>query len=274
MIAVLIACYNRKDMTLEIVKKFANFSESFDLYVVDGGSKDGTRHSLEILCKEYSNIELIFKDDSYWAESMRSAWQIAKSAANYDGYLLLNDDLQIEKKRIEEFLDEINSFVNTEIYVGQCMDDSLENITYGGLVRKNSKSKIHFRVAQSEETSVTFNANFVYISKDVVSKIGILSQKFRHSFADIDYGLRATLQGIQIRVISKPVGTTNYNVVWSESLSKVSIRNWRNIFFDPKGIPIKEWFFFCYTHGGLVWPINFLMRYLKVFVSYPKLRKK
>lgn len=270
LIAVLITCFNRKNLTLEIVTKFAKFSNFFDLFVVDGGSTDGTRDALEAVCKEFLNISLILRNESYWAESMRLAWEIAIRDDSYDGYLLLNDDLQIDDKRIAEFIRELSSFTASEIRVGQCLDESKVKITYGGLVRKNAKSRIHFRIANSEDKPTTFNANFVYVPKDVVSEIGILSNKFRHGFADIDYGLRATKKNIPIRLIPSPVGTTNYNIAWSQSLSNLTLRNWRKIFFEPKGIPVNEWFYFCYSHGGILWPFNFLMRYLKLINMKPK----
>lgn len=244
MIAVLITCFNRKNLTFDIVTKFAKHSENFDLYVVDGGSTDGTPELLKTLCKELPNVSLFLQEDSYWAESMRLAWEIAIRNQEYDGYLLLNDDLQIENKRIIEFVDELNHFGDSEIRVGQCQDDSRMNVTYGGLARKSAKSQLHFCIAQSEDELVTFNGNFVFVPKGVVSKIGILSNRFRHSFADIDYGLRASRSNIPIRLIPNPVGTTNYNAAWSESLSNLSLRNWRQILSDPKGIPVREWLFF------------------------------
>ena len=253
-------------MTLDIVAKFANHSEIFDLYIVDGGSTDGTRDLLKKMCKEFPNVSLILQEDAYWAESMRLAWEIAIRNEKYDGFLLLNDDLQIENERIVEFLDELNSFDDSEIRVGQCLDQQEFEVTYGGLVRKNSKSRIHFLLADSREKIVTFNANFVYVPKAVVNKIGILSSKFRHSFADIDYGLRATKHKIPIKLIVKPVGTTSYNIEWSSSLTSLNLYNYREILFGPKGLPFKEWFIFCRRHAGPFWFINFFYRYSKMLI--------
>jgi GT2 family glycosyltransferase len=217
------------------------------------------------MSKGIENFFLISVQDSYWAESMRLAWINAMRNKDYVGYLLVNDDLEIELGRLDEFVIEMKEFGKSEIHVGQCLDDSQTYITYGGLAIRSWKSRIHFRITNSEDSLITFNANFVYVPKDVVSKIGILSNRFRHSFADIDYGLRATKRHIPIRLISNPVGTTNYNTAWSESLSYLSLRNWRQILFDPKGIPVKEWLYFCYTHGGILWPVNFFTRYAKLF---------
>lgn len=263
-IAVLITCFNRKEFTRDIVAKFVEHSEAFDLYIVDGGSSDGTRDLLQELSREFPNVSLILQDDSYWAESMRVAWENAINSRNYHGYLLVNDDLQIENKRIEEFLNELRSFNDYEIRVGQCLDQQKSEVTYGGLVRKNAKSKIHFRIANSCEKIITFNANFVYVPHAVVEKIGILSAKFRHSFADIDYGLRATKYMIPIRLIRKSVGTTNYNHEWSNSISNINLSNFREILFAPKGLPINEWFIFCRRHAGPFWLTNFLYRYLRM----------
>jgi len=85
-------------------------------------------------------------------------------------------------------------------------------------VRKKLSQKFIFASQIRSKEIITFNANFVYVPHAVVGKIGILSAKSRHSFADMDYGLRATKHMIPIRLIRKSVVTTNYNHAWSNSI--------------------------------------------------------
>lgn len=271
MIAVLLACYNRQELTSNIVSKFLKHSEFFDLFIVDGGSTDETCEILNAMSKSAENLYLFSEQDSYWAESMRLAWKIAREKKEYSGYLLVNDDLEIDPGRLEEFKSETRKFKETEIYVGQCLDTSRQSITYGGLVRKSLKSRIHFRIGKAEENLCTFNANFVYVPKEVVSRIGILSGRFRHSFADIDYGLRATKNQIRIRLIEKPIGVTNYNNLWASTLNNLNFTNYKFILFNAKGLPIKEWYIFCKRHAGPFWMIYFLFRYLRMILKSNKL---
>lgn len=270
MIAVLLTCYNRQVLTSNIVSKFLRHSEFFDLFIVDGGSTDKTCEILTAMSKSVENLHLISEQDFYWAESMRLAWTIAREKKEYSGYLLVNDDLEIDPDRLEEFISETNKFNVSEIYVGQCLDISRQNITYGGLVRKSLKSRIHFRIGNAQEKIITFNANFVYVPKEVVLRIGILSGRFRHSFADIDYGLRATKNQIRIRLIEKPIGITNYNNQWASSLNNLNFTNYKAIMFNPKGVPINEWYIFCKRHAGPFWIIYFLFRYIRMILKSNK----
>lgn len=266
-IAVLITCYNRQESTINILSKFLPYAEYFDIYIVDGGSTDKTLEILASMSKNAENLHLILEQDSYWAESMRLAWKIALEKKEYSGYLLVNDDLEIERERLVEFVSEMSKFNETEIYVGQCLDSSRQNITYGGLVRKSLKSRIHFRIGNAEEEITTFNANFVFVPKGVVARIGILSSRFRHSFADIDYGLRATKNQIKIKLIEKPIGVTNYNYQWASSLKNLNLTSYKMLLFSPKGLPINEWYIFCKRHAGPLWIIYFLFRYIRMVLK-------
>jgi hypothetical protein len=52
------------------------------------------------------------------------------------------------------------------------------------------------------------------------------------------------------------------NAVW-----KLTLRNARFIFTHPKGIPLAEWYAFCRTNGGPLWPVNFGLRYFKMLFA-------
>ena len=95
-IAILITCYNRKEKTLNCLKNIYELDKSddveLDIFIVDGGSSDGTPKEVSHL---YPNVKIEVSEGLYWAGGMRRAWKNAISFRNYDYYWLLNDDTSI-----------------------------------------------------------------------------------------------------------------------------------------------------------------------------------
>ena len=203
-IAILLACFNRKEETLSCLKGLheALLPEGvkFEVTLLDDGSTDGTS---EAVAEKFPEVSIINgSGDLYWNQGMRVAWNEALKRRKYDYYLLLNDDTDLfpdaMKKLVEteELLK--RTLEKTAIIVGSIADPTDGHLTYGGVKRENAYLGMKFSLIEPGEESIpcdTFNANCVLISKEVVDKIGILSDHFTHGMGDTDYGLRAAENG-------------------------------------------------------------------------------
>lgn len=263
-IAVLITCFNRRVETehciSNLMKALKNTNLEIDIFITDGGSTDGTVNSIR---QNFPRINLIVKENAYWNQGMLSSWTEAEKF-EFDGFLLLNDDLHMEDLALDALYKSIHATNNSVIIVGRTISGNNGNTTYGALARETGISKLSFiNSDHSRMPPVTMNGNFTYIPKLVHAAIGKLSAKFTHSMGDIDYGLRATKLGFRILELENPVATQEYNFDWAQSTEYLTFGNYKRILFHPKGVPLREWLYFCKSHGGIIWPINFIARYVR-----------
>lgn len=262
-VAILIATYNRSSATLACLASIAKQKSNFliDIFMVDGGSPDDTLGQVQI---KYPNVKCEILQDAYWNEAMRKAWTSATDF-DYDFYLWLNNDVILLDGALEELLNVHNSNGDLNIVVGRTIDPTSGIPTYGALKRKKTISKLNFSLlGKNEVFGDTMNGNIVLVSQSVVNKIGILSSRFQHSMGDIEYGLRARKFGINILSTPTAIGFCSRNDDWVEAQNELTIRSWRYILKHPKGIRPKEWLYMCSQYGGILWPLNFIYRYLKI----------
>lgn len=272
-IAVLMTCHNRKEVTLRSVSAIfssALVNVELMLFIVDAGSTDGTSESLEA---SPFNIKVVrASSDLYWNAGMRVAWDHAE-IWNPDFYLWLNDDLELFPGAIaallNEYLEYRASGKSKLIIVGRTICPDTGEITYGGYRHDSVTSRLTWRRLRSDERLCdTMNGNCVLVPSLAYQDIGNLSARFAHALGDIDYGIRANQAGFSVVELKAPVGNQRRNFqVYSGARVPLTLRNIQHVLIHPKGVPIQEWWYFCRTHAGVFWPINFLLRYLKVFVG-------
>ncbi|MDA9479226.1 hypothetical protein XI03_33015 [Bradyrhizobium sp. CCBAU 65884] len=265
-IAVLMTCHNRKDLTLASMRSVTHAVGStarYRFYLVDDGSTDGTA---DAVIREFPDAQVIQGDGNlYWNRGMRLSWQAAQ-ASGPDFFLWLNDDTLLRRSALTDLL---SLYLQTEnpktIVVGCTADPQTGEITYGGYRRARKLSRLSLRRLRVDETECdTMNGNCVLFPARVVADIGINSRHYTHAFGDNDYGHRARKAGYRIVELKEPVALQSRNRKYEEASSRLTFQNWRFILRHPKGVPVAEWWAFCREHGGLLWPINFLMRYLKI----------
>jgi len=117
---------------------------------------------------------------------------------------------------------------------------------------------------------VTMNGNCVLVPSIATEDVGILSDRYRHSTGDVDFGLRASKAGYRIIQSRLPVGYGVANkTVYSNRNAKLGFGKMKYVLTSPKGIPFDEWLYFCRTHGGWLWPVNFAYRYMRIFGIVP-----
>lgn len=279
-IAVLMTCFNRRATTIRCLSQLhaqtTRQEVHFEVYLVDDGT-DGTGDQVAV---EYPSVHVRRGDGSlFWCGGMRCAFDDAtKNPQGFDYYLWLNDDITMVPDAIDRLLATHQTLTATghahSIVLGTFADPVNGSVTYGGMVRKGLVNRLSFRlIGPVDEPSPcdTLNGNLVLIPQSVVARVGNLEHRFRHSMGDFDYGLRARQAGASVWIAPGIVGTCSRNSLkgsWEDDAVPVRDR-WRKV-LSPKGLPPREVLHFYRTHGGLLWPVNYLRFYLRITVRISK----
>jgi GT2 family glycosyltransferase len=264
-IAVLLTCHNRRETTLKCLESlFQNTipdNISLNVYLVDDGSTDGTSEAVK---QKFPDVHVIKGDGNlYWNQGMRLAWETAAKNKEYDFYLWLNDDTQMDSFALSELLScfyetrELES--NESIIVGSCRNDLVsDNFSYGGrindtpVIPNGSIQKCNY-----------INGNLVLVPKAIFETIGNLSPHFTHAVGDNDYGLRALRAGFYCCTTRKYVATcrTNGLADWCNPQIPI-IKRFENL-YSPKGLNIREYIAFLKMHKKDRWLISTVKVYMK-----------
>lgn len=253
-IAVLLTVFNRKDKTIRCLSRLFDQQDasrfSLSVFVVDGGSRDGTFDSIRSL---FPSVHLSLHHGLYWAGGMYAAWKEAlESGEEYDYILMLNDDVEICKDCLSSLLKADNQikseYGKSGMYVGATCDPISKEYTYGGTTLKTGKSVIPNGEFQKCDLA---NANILLIPKEVYEKVGMLSNEYTHNNADYDYSLRTIQAGFSVYILPHYLGTCtrDHGKPW------LTMRT-----------PLKERIKYMYSPTGLSYADNLI--YIKKF--FPK----
>lgn len=223
-IAVIITCFNRKDKTLACLKGLYESQKEFndtskerveiEVFLTDDGCTDGTSNAIRNYFADYKINILSGSGNLFWAGGMRLAWKEAlKRHDEWDYYLLLNDDTTIDAQCINELMSSeaysINEYKKKAIVSGiTCSEDNPSIITYGGDIIQNKITGKLVRLGRSSKPQIVdlTNANILLVPKEVVDKIGIFYEGFKHGRADNDYSMLARRKGIPVLITPNVCG--------------------------------------------------------------------
>lgn len=210
-IAVILTVHNRKEKTIECLKNIYEQkleSCTIEIYLTDDGCTDGTAESV---VQRYPKVKIIHGDGNlFWNRGMHVAWENA-SKTNPDYYLWLNDDTKLFNNSLDRLLSYAKQKDNESIIVGSTqLNDINDTMTYGGLDGKIKHRRILPDNQKLKECN-TFNGNIVLIPKKVFLKLGFNDYYYRHSFGDIDYGMKATKYGLANYIAPGYYGTCKRN---------------------------------------------------------------
>ena len=265
-VAAILSTYNRPEKIITCIDRLLqNETEEIQIKLFISDSSDDYRVG-QRLKNKYPNI---FYDkinsNIFWNKAMINSW---KNSLQFKPkfFLLLNDDTFLYKNVVSKMIREYNTLKDPSIIVGATVFEN--KITYGGRVNSISESPITPNNKLQEVKYI--NGNCILINKSIFDKLGYLTSKYSHSLGDIDYGLRAKQIGIKSYLSGSIVGECEKNTnVW---FNKKSFFERLRLLNSPKGVPIKEYFYFNYFHFGLFSALKFI---LATFVAlfFPKLYK-
>ncbi len=271
-IAVLLTCHNRKRKTLECLESLfvADIPNEikFDVFLTDDGSNDGTEIAVKNI---FPQVNIIKGDGSlFWAGGMRLSWRSALEYDEYDAFLLLNDDVVLEKDFIINLLIaeafSINKRGQKGIYSGSTMDNKTKKISYGASKIRQNHILVRLEPLEPkhipQDCEIT-NANILWVDNSVVKKIGILDSRFTHGIADYDYSLRAHKKGVPVLMAPNICGTCeqDHGNNWKSSDNSLSTRI--KYLKSPKGLAYNEYLYYIRTHFPMFLPYSFVMLWIK-----------
>ena len=248
-LAVLITCYNRKDKTLQCLQLLSEQKNNnyflLSVYVVDGGSSDGTPEAIR---EAFPHVKIAVKDGLYWAGGMRAAWEMAADEADFDYYLLLNDDTAIYDHCIDKLLKSAEAcykkYGRNGIVIGSTCSHENQQLTYGGrklIQRSKSKSEMVDPTKGDLQPCELGNGNIMLVHQDVFHSIGGLSEQYTHGIADYDYTLRASDAGIPVVVAYDYMGECERDHGNNWMSSKNSLKQRIAYLYSPKGLAYHEY---------------------------------
>ena len=213
-IAVIMTVHNRKDKTLRCLRSLQAtlqpFSEQISVtaFITDDGSTDGTADA--ILSESFPfEIQLLQGDGNlFWNGGMINSWKTALKQGSWDGFLWLNDDIEI----LPEFWGDLlaadrystEKYGKKGIYVGSTQDVVTKSFTYGGFVYTNKitlKDKFILPDGKSCQECEAAHGNITYVSNDVVQSQGIFCEEYQHGGTDHDYTYLAHAAGFPVLVL-------------------------------------------------------------------------
>ena len=253
-IAILITCFNRKEKTLNclhsIYQQECDTPFSFEIFIVDGGSSDGT---LESVRDQYPHVHITTKEGLFWAGGMRAAWEMAMQKDSYDYLLLVNDDTTLWPACFSTLFSAesmtLKEYGMKGIVVGSTCSATSHQFTYGGRKlhsRQHSKNKIVYPVENQVLACELGNANIMLVPRNVVETIGGLCELYTHGIADYDYTLRAHDAGLPV-VACQYCGTCEHDHGNNWLSMKSSLRERINYLYSPKGLAYKEYLYYVKT---------------------------
>lgn len=236
-LSVIIACHNRKELTLRCIRlatvAAARGQVEISFTLFDDGSSDGTRKAVANLPVPVRVIE--GDGAAFWAKGMAIAEdEVLRGSGNSDGdYIVwLNDDVALDPDAFSSIKATLAS-VPDAVVVGAMRDPESGVTTYSGM-RKTGYHPLKFGLVPPSGTAQeidVFNGNLVFVPLVVARSLGGIDGGFSHALADIDYGLRCAKAGV--RVVLAP--STYGNCPRNSPPGRASVRvSWR-AFTGPKG---------------------------------------
>lgn len=263
-IAVLVTVFNRREITLKGLRTLKNAianlgnEYSFDIFLTDDGSTDGTAEAVR---REFSDVRIaIGNGNLFWGGGMNMAWQMAvEENVKYDYFLWYNDDSDI----FPDGLKTVFEMACSKVVVTGAFKDHNGNVSYGG---KTNHDQLITPNGNIQEV-LKMNGNLVLIPSSVFEAIGFIDSHYIHGGGDFDYGYKVRECGFKVLLTPKYVGLADRHDEFIPKYCKKEIsfsKRW-TILHNPMNSPIIHFRYNMSRDGLLKAVLYFLIAYVGVF---------
>ncbi|MDE2301881.1 MAG: glycosyltransferase family 2 protein [Sphingomonadales bacterium] len=279
-IAVLMACHNRRALTLRCLAALAAqpLFSARRLWLVDDGSTDATGDAVRALLPQAQVIA--GSGDLFWNGGMRLAWAKARASTEAcDFFLWLNDDVELAAEALAMLVADADAVAprgQAVIIAAATTDPASGAVTYGAHRRVGGWRRLRLRLIEPDgapQPADTISGNVVLVSAAAAARLGSLDARYRHIYGDLDYGLRARREGIPVALASRPAGRCAANAVAGSSLDPRLSRlgRIRLRLREERGLHARDWRCFVRAHGGgrLAVVAHTLSPYLRILAGRP-----
>ena len=247
----------------------------FDLIIVDSSTLAlPVELTSAISSRPWINY-LSVENNLFWSKAMHFGWSNITDH-QYDYLLCLNDDIELSSTNLRTFiLDSIRLSYNQPIC---CIAASFRNdrysnaYSYGGWKKRSALFPLHFTLQEDFSSKQLVNVdvvnfNLCIIPFDSAKALNFFDDRFIHRYADFDFCLRGFKRGLKTFAFTYftgicprnlPVGTSH-----EPQLSRL-VKLRRRL--SAKEHPIYDRFKFCFSHGGIFWPLYFISPYIKLLL--------
>ncbi|MCA9235852.1 MAG: glycosyltransferase family 2 protein [Planctomycetales bacterium] len=268
-VAVLITCFNRRETTLQCLRRLSaqEIPAGYRLRVLltDDGSSDGTGDAVRA---EFPDATVLQGDGNlYWCGGTMLAWEAARPA---DFYFWLNDDVTLRPGAVATLLRVYEQAGDSRcIVVGAACDPETKRTVTGGMRRKSWHDVSVIAPSDQWQPCDAINGNIVLVPRQADEIVGGLDPAYTHFFADGDFGMRARKAGIPIILAPGHLGECALNPIESTSFGKTLTfgQRWRRM-VGPKGYrPPRQWWAFVRAHAPRPKVLYWLTPYCLFFIE-------
>jgi len=207
-VAIILINYNGEEDTIACIESFKKITyKNYKIFLVDNASEERSRNVLKVYCEKNAEIDLIQSEENGGFAAGNNIALKKSYKEGYDYFLLLNNDTEVK----EDFLDELVSTAEKNKKAGlfapkiyfydepKMIWHAVCKFSWVGGGKPLQYEEIDKDPSEKDVKKTQYVSGCaMLIKREVMEKIGYLSESFFMYYEDTDYSLRAKKAGFEL----------------------------------------------------------------------------